>query len=199
MADEALGVFSVQDAKDLLALLRYARQAGFVLQSGQKNNNVPDAPRVFLAVVTTTITAASGTTAGKGKATLKHIPGVAGTATSISNYPTSTAAEIDVYNTTSQSFAVDANNVITVVRENGSGKWMVQNSPAQIYFGKSSSIITSGSSGTVTIWSMSGTPSATSKTVTAKNIGSDQDSTSNYLGVCREDETGQWIIFFEVC
>lgn len=123
MAEEALGVFSVQDAKDLLQLLRYARQAGFVLQSGQKSTNIPEAPRAFIAVVTTAITGRSSTTAGKGKATLRHIPGVAGTATTISNYPTSTAAEIDVYNITTQTVAVG--KYITVKREYGSGKWIV--------------------------------------------------------------------------
>jgi len=123
MADDSFGIFSVQDAKDLMALLRYARQAGFVTQSGQKSTNIPEAPRGFIAVVTTQITARSGTTAGKGKATLRHIPGVAGTATTISNYPASTAAEIDVYNITTSTVAVD--KYITVKRENGSGKWIV--------------------------------------------------------------------------
>jgi len=200
MADESFGMFSVQDAKDLLALLRYARQAGFVLQAGQKSPGVPDAPRTFLAVVSTAITARSGTTAGTGKATLKAIPGVAGTATTISDYPASgSPAEVDVYNMTDSAFAVDANKPITIAREYGSGKWFIQKPPDQIYFGKSSSLILANATGTVTIWNMSGTPAATSKTVTALNIGSDQDSTSNYLGVCREDESGQWIVFFEVC
>lgn len=124
MAEEALGVFSVQDARDLLALLRYARQAGFVLQSGQKTTNIPEAPRAFVAYVTTAITGRSGTTAGKGKATLRHIPGVAGTATTIADYPASgSAAEIDVYNVTTQTVAI--NKYITVKREYGSGKWIV--------------------------------------------------------------------------
>ena len=124
MADESFGMFSVQDAKDLLALLRYARQAGFVTQSGMKGTNIPEAPRGFIAVVTTQITARSGTTAGKGKATLRHIPGVAGTATAIADYPASgSAAEIDVYNITTSTVAVD--KYITVKRENGSGKWIV--------------------------------------------------------------------------
>ena len=69
----------------------------------------------------------------------------------------------------------------------------------RIYFGKSASLITAGSTGTVTIWTLGATPAATSNTLTARNIATDQDSTSNLLGICREDAGGEWVIFFEVC
>lgn len=68
-----------------------------------------------------------------------------------------------------------------------------------IFFGRSSSLILSGASGDVTIYSLSGTPSATSTVVSAKNIAGDQSSVNNYLGVCREAASGLWIVFFEVC
>jgi hypothetical protein len=126
MADEpTIGAFSVQDARDLLGLLRYARQAGWLTQAGQKTPLIADAPRCYIAYVTTTITARSGTTAGKGKATLRSIPGVAGTATAISNFPdpSGTAVEIDVYNVASSSVA--SGKYIFVNREYGSGKWVV--------------------------------------------------------------------------
>ena len=198
MAEDSIGVCSVEQMKEIVSAVKWLKQSGFMLQAGQKKPLIGDAPRDFIAVVSTEITARSSTTAGKGKAKLKSIPGVAGTATTISDYPPSTAAEVNVYNTTDTVFPVDANNPITIARECGSGKWYITTPPKQIYFGKSSSLILANATGTVTIWNMA-TATATAKTVTAKNIGSDQDSTSNYLGVCREDESGQWIVFFEVC
>lgn len=69
----------------------------------------------------------------------------------------------------------------------------------RIYFGKSASLIGPGASGDVTIWEFEGTPAATSKVVNALMIATGQSSISNYLGICREDESGKWIVFFEVC
>jgi hypothetical protein len=193
MAEESFGVCSVEQMKEIIAAVKWLRQSGFMLQAGQKKPLIQNVPGLYVAVVTTAITARSGTTPGTGKATLRYMPGAA---TTISNYP-STADEVNVDNITTQSFAVG--DYISVFQETASFRYVVTTPPPQIYFGKSSSLILANATGTVTIWNMSGTPAATSKTVTALNIGSDQDSTSNYLGVCREDESGQWIVFFEVC
>jgi len=120
MADEAIGVCSPENMRELLALLRWAKQSGFMLQSHNKRPMIADAPRLYVAYTTEEVTARSGTTAGKGKATLKYIPGVAGTATAIEDLTTS---EIDVYNITQSVIEID--KWIFVNRENGSGKYVI--------------------------------------------------------------------------
>ncbi len=117
------GLFTVEQAKMILEAARYLQQAGFVMKDQKPPAFNPDAPRNYLAYVTTEITARSGTTAGKGKATLRYIPGVAGTATTISNFPPSGTNDIDVYNVTQS--AVATGKYIFVTREAASGKWVV--------------------------------------------------------------------------
>jgi len=116
-------LLTTQQAKQLLKLARFVEQSGFSMNAGTKLPAIPDAPRGHLAYVTTEITARSGTTAGKGKAALRSIPGVAGTATTIENFPSGGAAEVDVYNVTEAVVAID--KYIYVVREYASGKWVI--------------------------------------------------------------------------
>jgi hypothetical protein len=106
----------------ILEAARYLKQAGFVLPEDQPKKFIPDAPRLYIAVVTTEITARSGTTAGKGKATLRYIPGVPGTATTISNFPPTGVNDVDVYNVVQTAIAVG--KYIFVSRENASGKFV---------------------------------------------------------------------------
>lgn len=123
MAEDKIGVCSVEQMKEIIEAVKWLKQSGFVTQSGQKKPLLGEIPRLYMAVVTTAITGRSGTTAGKGKATLRAIPGVAGTATTIENFPSGGAAEVDVYNVTTQTVAVG--KYITVKRECASGKYIV--------------------------------------------------------------------------
>lgn len=117
------GLFTVEQAKMILEAARYLQQAGFVLKDQKPATFSPDSPRLHLAVVTTEITERSGTTAGKGKATLRYIPGVPGTATTISNFPPTGVNDVDVYNVTQT--AVPVGRYIYIAREHASGKWVV--------------------------------------------------------------------------
>lgn len=118
---ETLATFTTKTARYILdELKRLYRDVSKLKQKVETIHNY-DVPRQYLAYTTSTITARSGTTMGLGTATLKYIPGVPGTATTISDF--AGAAEIDVYNVTSST--VDSGRYIGVFRECGSGKWVV--------------------------------------------------------------------------
>lgn len=121
MADKQIAGFSPETAKMILHVVDYLKASGFLFSSGQRGQATFDAPRLHIAYVTETITARSTTTAGKGKATLKYIPGEPGVAEDIEDF--ADAAEIDVYNVASSS--VDTGKYIFVAREYGSGKWVI--------------------------------------------------------------------------
>ena len=77
------------------------------------------------------------------------------------------------------------------------GRFYASSSPHR-FFGKSSSLILSGATGTVTIWDVDAeTPTTT--TVEAKNLAADQGDTDHYLGISREAASGLWVIDYEVC
>jgi hypothetical protein len=127
MSEESFGVCSVEDMKDLLALKRYAKQAGWLTQAGQKKPLIQNVPGLYIAVVTTEITARSGTTPGTGEASLRYMPGAA---TTISNYP-STADVITVKNMATTSVAVG--RYIVVLQESASWQYVLLNTSDACY------------------------------------------------------------------
>ena len=121
MEDVSIGAYDPATAKMVLDVVKYLRRSGFVLEGQMRGKFNPSAPRLHIAYVTETITARSTTTAGKGKATLKYIPGEPGVAEEIEDF--ADAAEIDVYNVASSS--VDTGKYIFVACEYGSGKGVI--------------------------------------------------------------------------
>lgn len=121
MADKQIAGFSPETAKMILQVVDYLKASGFVFSNGQRGQANFDAPRLHIAYTTETITARTGTTAGKGKATLKYIPGEPGTAEEIEDF--ADASEIDVYNVAGSE--VTTGKYIYVAREYGSGKWVI--------------------------------------------------------------------------
>ena len=119
MAEDSIGVCSVEQMKEIVAAVKWLRQSGFMLQAGQKKPLIQNVPGLYVAVVTTAITARSGTTPGTGKATLRYMPGAA---TTISNYP-STADEVTVKNVAASSVAVG--KYIVVAQEAASWQYVV--------------------------------------------------------------------------
>jgi hypothetical protein len=122
MAEQVnIGAYEPATAKMILEVVRYLKKNGYLLQAGQRGQANFDAPRLHIAYTTETITARTGTTAGKGKATLKYIPGEPGTAEEIEDF--ADASEIDVYNVAGSE--VTTGKYIYVAREYGSGKWVI--------------------------------------------------------------------------
>ena len=119
MAEDSIGVCSVEQMKEIVAAVKWLKQSGFMLQAGQKKPLIQNVPGIYIAVVTTEITARSGTTPGTGRATLRYMPGAA---TTISNYP-STADEIDVRNVTRSIVAVG--KYIAVIQESASWQYVL--------------------------------------------------------------------------
>jgi hypothetical protein len=119
MADDSIGVCSVEQMKEIIAAVKWLRQSGFMLQAGQKKPLIQNVPGLYIAVVETTITARSGTTPGTGTASLRYMPGAA---TTISNYP-STADVVTVKNVAASSVAVG--KYIVVAQEAASWQYVV--------------------------------------------------------------------------
>lgn len=118
-----IGAYDPQTAKMILETVKYLKANGYLIQAGQKKPPIADAPRLYVAYTTSAITARSGAVAGTGTATLKFIPGVAGTDDDIDDFPTTGTVELDVYNVSSSEVA-DA-TYIFIAREYASGKWVV--------------------------------------------------------------------------
>lgn len=117
------GAYDPETARMVLAIIKYLKANGFVIQGGQKKPPVFDAPRLHIAYTYTPITARSGAVAGMGTANLKSIPGVAGTDDDIDDFPPTGTTEITVYNIFSTE--IPAGTYIYIAREFASGKWVV--------------------------------------------------------------------------
>jgi len=120
MADEAIGVCSVEQMKEILAAVRWLRQSGFMLLAGQKKPAADIPPGKYIGVVTEEITARDGTTPGIGKATIKYMPG---DATVIKDFPEAGACEVTIKNITSSS--VDVDKYISFIKEDASGHYVI--------------------------------------------------------------------------